>query len=147
MTIDKLIEVFISKGTEFYPVANSIKFHSTDDTNKNYLWIEPPWRIIKEKRVITSSFTCPWHGDFKTKEEYHKAFTAWSEKMTYLNNTKIKRHSIGQTVNDLIIEWTDGTILEVFQKDQENEAWYITDNEGNKYHLAFPDKIQIKEKN
>jgi hypothetical protein len=145
MTIDDLLQDFLSQGAKFFPATNSLKFHSNTDANKNYLWIEPPWRIVKGNKVIASSFTCPWHEDFKTKEEYSKAFADWCQTMRYLNDLEIKRHLRGQTINDLIIEWTDGSTLEVLQKRQEDDAWYITDNNEKKYYLAFPDKIQIKE--
>ena len=144
-TFAKLLEAFLRKGTKFYPATNSLKFHSNDDADKNYLWIEPPWRILIGSRVIASSFTCPWHEDFKTKDEYHNAFTEWCGKMSYLNELQVKSHLVRQPVNDLVIEWTDGTILEVFQTRDEDASWYITDKNKKKYYLAHSDKIYIKD--
>ncbi|MFN8337262.1 MAG: hypothetical protein U0U09_19170 [Cyclobacteriaceae bacterium] len=143
MTVDKLLHDFLTKGVKFYPATNSLKFHSNDEADENYLWIDPPWRIVKGNRVIASSFTCPWHENFKTKEEYQHAFTEWCQAMNYLNELEVKGHLVRQPVNDLVIEWSDGTILEVFQKRYEDDSWYITDKSNKKYYLALPDKIQI----
>lgn len=145
MNIDKLLHDFLSKGVEFYPATNSLKFHSSDDNNKNYLWIEPPWRIRKGNRVIASSFSCPWHENFDTKEEYSAAFANWCETMKHLNELEIKRCILGQPVNDLVIEWTDGTVLEVFQVVQHEDNWYITSISERKYYRALPDKIETEE--
>jgi len=143
--MEEVLNKFLRHGAKFYPAANSLKFHSNRTGDKNYLWIEPPWRILKGTRVIASSFTCPWYEDFDTDEEYTRAFREWCESMAYLNKLEIKRHSIGSIVNDLLIEWVDGSTLEVFQKREEDDAWYITDDDHKKYHKAFPDRIEIKE--
>lgn len=145
MSIDKLLLTFLSKGVKFYPATNSLKFHSNDDSDKNYLWIEPPWRIVRESTVIASSFTCPWHEDFQTKEDYSKAFNEWCETMRYLNQLEIKEHSVKKPLNDLVIKWTDGTTLEVFQKGEQGDSWYIADKTNKKYFLALPGRIEIKE--
>lgn len=145
MTVHKLLQAFFDKGTKFYPATNSLKFHSNDETDKNYIWIEPPWRILKGTKVVASSFTCPWHENFKAKEEYSKAFDTWAETMKYLNDLAIKRHTQGHRLNDLIIEWTDGTILEVFQKENDDYAWYITDIESKKSYYGLADRIVIND--
>ena len=141
MVTNSLMQTLLEANLKFYPATNSLKGHSSD--NQCYLWVEPPWRLVKDKRLIASSFTCPWHEDFKSKMEYDDAFGKWANSFSYLNTILIKSYNLN-AYNDLVIEWTDGSVMEVIQKDQENESWYFSDKRENKIYLAYPDRLSIQ---
>lgn len=90
------------------------------------IWIDPPWRFLSNKKPILSSIDCPWHGDFETKEEYKQSFHDWCKRI----GEPVKRISksfIIDKPNDLYIEFEDGSEVQVFVSEPEEESWYYYD--------------------
>jgi hypothetical protein len=144
-TIDQILKDIIELDFKFHFVTNSIRFCFTSKIAKQEmygLWIEPFWRFTKNEQLIMSSMTCPWHESFKEDEEYSNAFHSWCDTVTHLKSIPLKCVKRGTELNDLVVEWTDGTKLHVYQDSNENEGWYIK-NEGNRiYYEAFPNEIK-----
>jgi len=115
--------------TEFFLATNSFCFDLNAGTENFVLWVHPVWRIIKSKKAIHSSFSCPVFADYETENEYDLEFNKWCEKTNYLKNLKIVRFQINES-NDLKILWEDGSYLETFKyDDDEDDDWYIQDEE------------------
>lgn len=149
ITLDTILKDIISLDAKFNFATNSISFLFEAKANgeTNYrLWIEPFWRFVKNGELFLSSKTCPWHEDFDTKEDYKIAFHSWCDKVKHLKAIPIKSINRESSINDLIITWNDGTQLEVYQSNIEQEAWYIKDKDNEVYYIAFPYTIKIEKK-
>ena len=58
---------------------NSIKFSfgsESDPEGEQYLWIEPPWRLMAGGRFVMGSQDCPDHEDYEV-ERGHPLMAPW----------------------------------------------------------------------
>jgi hypothetical protein len=118
-------------NTEFFLATNSLCFDLKSEKEKVVLWVHPIWRIIKDNKVIHSSFSCPVYDDYENEGDYDLEFKKWCEKTNYLKNYKIINFQINK-INDLKITWEDGSSLETFKyEEEEDENWYIQDENVN----------------
>jgi hypothetical protein len=116
--------------TEFFLATNSFCFDLKTETEKFVLWIHPIWRIIKDKKVIHSSFSCPVYDNYEDENEYESEFKKWCKKTNYLKKHKIIKFQVNE-INDLKLTWKDGSSLETFKyEEEEEENWYIQDLEN-----------------
>ena len=59
-------------STQFVFAANSVKifFCSEDDSDLYSFWIDPPWRIVLNNKIITNSFNnYPFHENYDEDQE------------------------------------------------------------------------------
>jgi hypothetical protein len=96
------------------------------------IWIDPPWRFLENKKPIMSSIDCPWHGDFSSEAEYQSAFINWCKRIGHPSK-RIKLSFVNDNPNDLIIEFDDGTEMQVFVSEPTEESWYYCDRVNGKY--------------
>lgn len=142
--LDHILSELIHRDFTFNFATNSIRFSFDGQTSGHpsfMIWIEPFWRFVKDGHLILSSMTCPWHEDFEQEADYIIAFHSWCNTVKHLKTTPIKSINRKAGINDLTISWVDNTILEVYQDNLEQEAWYVLNKDNNEYLYAFPHKI------
>lgn len=99
------------------------------------IWIDPPWRFLEHKVPVMSSMDCPWYGDFPSESEYRASFESWCGRIGPPSKV-IQRSCVQQAPHDLVIEFEDGTELQVFVSEPEEESWYYCDRISGKYLIV-----------
>src|SRR5688500_1001989 len=65
---------------EFLLVTNSIRIRFDiweSPRGRAYLWIDPPWRLLKGDAVSTGSGDCPAEGGTDSEEDYRTRWRRW----------------------------------------------------------------------
>ncbi|WP_152004394.1 hypothetical protein [Desulfoluna spongiiphila] len=100
------------------------------------IWIDPPWRFLVKKKPIMSSIDCPWHEDFSTESEYKVSFQNWCKRIGQPSKI-IEKSFVCDAPNDLVIEFDDGSMIQVFVSEESEESWYYCDRFHNKYLTVY----------
>jgi hypothetical protein len=82
-----------------------------------------------------SSIDCPWHGDFSSESDYKAAFINWCERIGDPSK-RVKQSFVNDGPNDLMLEFEDGTEIQVFVSEPTEESWYYCDRVSGKYLIV-----------
>lgn len=133
----KNLEFFVNslKGYDngLFCATNSININWKKDNQKSdyFFWIDPPWRIICNNKIIQNSYNYPYHQNYNEEDIYDqeqekKDFNKWCEQSDILREKKVLKIEIN-AIGDLKIIWEDGYELDAFVNDSEDISYYFYD--------------------
>ena len=122
----KIIRGLVGQRCERSLVANSLKFRfgtETDPRGTSYIWIDPPWYLIRADEVVTTAWDVPDPDD----ANYETQFENWSKLFDPLNDTILEDASL-ESDGKLILKFSSGLSLEVPHDPKDDDHWYAVDN-------------------
>ena len=132
--------------TEISFVTNSIRidFYSENNEHLYFFWIDPPWRITLNDKIIMNSYNYPYHSNYSEnqKEQEENDFYEWCNKINVMKNEKVQNIILLDNC-DLIIEWENGASLNNFVNDTEAaNYWFYDKMNGKAYDFMYKKILQ-----
>jgi len=132
--IQKIIQQFIQSesyaNTSIHYDANAIKIRMHENNSDNryiFIYIYHPWRITVNCKIINSSDLYPYESECRSKSIHKKKFDNYCNSTKLLSTEHISDVVITSGSNDLIIKWTNGTMLECFCLNTNEWSYHIYD--------------------
>jgi hypothetical protein len=95
-------------------------YESYSDKRCLFFYVYTPWRITQQGRIINSSELY--------SEDSKEAFSRYTESTRELCKQRITDVTIKPGSFDISLKWDDGTILESFNLEADEDCYHIYDN-------------------
>ncbi|WP_020470874.1 hypothetical protein [Zavarzinella formosa] len=129
-TLATTLRSLIGASCERSLAANSIKIRlgcEQDSNGRAYFWIDPPWRLTRDDKLITGSADWPEWDGVEDMEANQPLWDEWSALFNPLNRTALFGVGIGSLFPDLRLDFESGHRIETFGNTNDGYWWYFRD--------------------
>ena len=125
----------------------SIGWYKSNNKKADYFfWIDPPWRIVNENKIILNSYNYPYHENYTEDEKAKEKddFKEWVSKADFLSLEKVSK-VVFSDIGDLKIIWNNKCQMDTFVNDVEECSYHFYDYVSWIDYEIFPGRIEINE--
>lgn len=111
------LRALIGVSCERSLATNSLKFRFDclrSDRGRAYVWIDPPWRLTLDGRLVTGSADWPVWDGVEAPEVNRPLWESWCALFDPLNRTSLVGVSVNSQLPDLRLDFESGHTVETF---------------------------------